>query len=95
MTATDMRETLKWKCKDLLLPFGDGAETFSLLDELYCTRENLNIIIIIIIVVVIISVAVYSIFGQILRIVSYEQTDTMAWTVICKHAWHIALRPTP
>jgi hypothetical protein len=50
MTATDMRETLKWKCKVLLLPSGGGAETFSFLDELFCTRENPNIIIIIIII---------------------------------------------
>jgi hypothetical protein len=51
MTATDMRETLEWKCKALVLPCRDGAKTFSFLDELFCGREILNIIIIIIIII--------------------------------------------
>jgi hypothetical protein len=52
MAATDMRGTLKWKCEALMLPSRDGAETFSFLDELFCTRESVNIIIIIIIIII-------------------------------------------
>jgi len=52
MTAIDMRETLKWKCKALVLPSRDGTRTFSFLDELFGTRESLNIIIIIIIIMI-------------------------------------------